>query len=307
MKAFFHSLDAMRQGSIAILFASVLWGTTGTVASFAPNISPLAIGAFSMGVAGLLLGLFFRRHIRNDWRKLTQRPVLLAIGAFSLAIYPLAFYTSMRLAGVAVGTVISIASAPFFAVIIEKTFGNAPALTTRWVLSAIVGTIGIALLAVSETSHGKDTVQNASLLLGISLGLVAALAYTLYAWVAKQLIQHDVNAKSAMGSIFLLGALLLLPSLYFTGQHLFSTVTNALVVSYMALIPMFLGYVCFGFGLSFVNTSKATLLTLFEPVVAAILAVVIVGELISPFGWLGMAMISFCLLVQASEKQTLAQ
>lgn len=39
----------------------------------------------------------------------------------------------------------------------------------------------------------------------------------------------------------------------------------------MMLIPMFLGYLLFGFGLKTVNASKATTLTLFEPLVAAIL------------------------------------
>lgn len=36
-------------GTIAILVASVLWGTTGTAAAFAPTLGPLAIGAVAMG------------------------------------------------------------------------------------------------------------------------------------------------------------------------------------------------------------------------------------------------------------------
>ena len=40
-----------------------------------------------------------------------------------------------------------------------------------------------------------------------------------------------------------------------------------------------------------------------EPVVAAILAVLIVGEVISPLGWFGMLLIMVCLWVQATEKR----
>ncbi|HBZ8439976.1 TPA: EamA family transporter, partial [Serratia marcescens] len=42
-------------GMLAIVIASFLWGTTGTAASFAPDISSFAIGAFSMGFGGILL------------------------------------------------------------------------------------------------------------------------------------------------------------------------------------------------------------------------------------------------------------
>ena len=42
-------------GTFAIILASLLWGTTGTAASLAPGISPLAIGALSVGAAGVLL------------------------------------------------------------------------------------------------------------------------------------------------------------------------------------------------------------------------------------------------------------
>lgn len=44
-------------GFIAVLIASILWGTTGTAASYAPNLSPLAIGAIAMGGGGLLQAL----------------------------------------------------------------------------------------------------------------------------------------------------------------------------------------------------------------------------------------------------------
>ncbi|MGS0466031.1 EamA family transporter [Cobetia marina] len=63
-----------------------------------------------------------------------------------------------------------------------------------------------------------------------------------------------------------------------TDPRLFATPGNAGVALYMALVPMFLGYLAFGYGLKTIAASKATLLTLFEPLVAALPAVTIVGE-----------------------------
>ena len=72
----------------------------------------------------------------------------------------------------------------------------------------------------------------------------------------------------------------------------------------MALIPMFVGYLFFGSGLSRVAPSTATTLTLAEPAVAAVLAVVIVGERLPLIGWAGLAGIGVSLLVLAVAPAT---
>ena len=74
-----------------------------------------------------------------------------------------------------------------------------------------------------------------------------------------------------------------------------------MIIGYMALIPMGIGYIAYGFGLRFVTASRANLLTLFEPVIAAVLAVVIVGESISSSGWIGIVLILVCLILQSKN------
>ena len=105
--------------TIAVLVASVFWGTTGTAASFAPDISPFAIGAFAMGFGGVLLCLISLNQLINNASTLRKHYRLTLLGSVCVAIYPLAFYTSMNSAGVAIGTVVSIASAPLFTVLLE--------------------------------------------------------------------------------------------------------------------------------------------------------------------------------------------
>ncbi|MDU0353684.1 hypothetical protein RS130_06860 [Paraglaciecola aquimarina] len=84
------------------------------MATFTTQVSPLATGTFAMGVGGILLLLSAYKSLFKDIKKLRNRPLLLLTGGLSIAVYPLAFYTSMHWSGVAIGTVISIASAPFF-------------------------------------------------------------------------------------------------------------------------------------------------------------------------------------------------
>ena len=98
--------------------------------------------------------------------------------------------------------------------------------------------------------------------------------------------------------MFGLSAILLLPSLLFTGDNLFLDIKHISVALYMAIAPMFLGYLLFGQALKVIEASRATLITLLEPIVATILAIIIIGEAFSPIGWLGMGLMVICLLLQ---------
>lgn len=282
---------------LCVIAASVLWGTTGTASAFIPDVSPLAVGAFSMGIGGVLLVLNAKNNLLSDRQKLLSKPSLLFIGSLCVAIYPLAFYSSMRLAGVAIGTVISIASAPFFTVIMERLISN-KRVTSRWVVSFIFGVIGVILLTLGKTQYLDINAQANNRILGVLLGLVAGLTYATYSWTARQMIENGVNSKSAMASMFGLSAILLLPSLLLTGGNLFLDAKHISVALYLAIAPMFFGYLLFGQALRVIEASKATLITLLEPIVATILAIIIIGETFSPIGWLGMSLMIICLLLQ---------
>lgn len=290
-------------GFIAVLLAAFLWGTTGTAATFAPELSPLAIGAAAMGGGGLLQALLARRNILNHLSNIKLNLSILMIGVLAVFIYPLAFYSSMHLAGVTIGTVVSIGTAPIFTALLEKFFDQKQ-LSTIWFISFILGASGVFLLSIGEApSHINLTEQgNDRQLVGIVLGAIAGFTYALYSWIAKRLIDNGIDEKASMGLIFGFASVLLLPTLFFTGSNLFDTDINLYVVGYMMLIPMFLGYVLFGYGLKTVPASKAITLTLFEPLVAAILAIVLVGEKLAPIGWIGMILITLCLVLLSKTK-----
>lgn len=277
-------------GFACVLVASALWGTTGTTATFASGVSPLGIGAVAMGFGGLLLALTALHSIvRSSSRIAAQWPMLL-LGSLSVAVYPLAFYSSMHLAGVAIGTVISIGSAPLAASLIERIF-DGQRLTTRWLLGAAAGLAGAALLVFSESHGSAGPADAAAVLYGILLGLVSGLLYALYSWVARRLMQAGIPPRAAMGSVFGIGGTALLPVLAFTGAPLLASWTNIAVGIYMALVPVLVAYVLFAYGLARVSTTMATTLSLLEPVIAAVLAVAIVGERLPAEGWAGIGLI----------------
>jgi DME family drug/metabolite transporter len=275
-------------GTLMCLFAAIAWGTTGTAAAFAPDVSPLAIGAAAMGFGGLLQAFVARRGIRQALPELKRHRRLLLSGAVCVAIYPLAFYASMRLAG------------------IENRL-DGQRLTGRWAIGAAIGLAGIVLLSLAEGGHVST---GHALPLGVALGLTAGATYALYSWTAQRMMRRAVPPRVAMGATFGLGGALLMPVLLFTGGPFLQSAGNLAVGAYMALVPMFLGYLAFGAGLARVSASTATTTTLFEPAVAAVLAVYVVGENLPVLGWFGVGLIALCLVwtsLPAAPRRVLRQ
>lgn len=284
----------------AVLLAACLWGTTGTAATFAPQVGPFAIGAAALGIGGLLQAAIAipalrdaKFHLRAHWR-------LVATGAVAVFVYPLAFYSSMHLAGVAIGTVISLASAPLASGVLERVIDRRR-LGISWYLAALLGIMGSVLLVLSSSHDGFANTD--ATIVGIGSGLLAGTTYAMYSWVVQRLMYDGVPRAAAMGCVFGLGGAGLVPVLVLTGAPLVASLEALTVGAYMALIPMFLGYVAFGYGLSKIPASSATTLTLIEPAVATVLAVLIVGERLTLPGWLGLGIFGIVLLLVALGPQ----
>jgi DME family drug/metabolite transporter len=290
-------------GSLCVLAAAVLWGTTGTAAALAPAVGPLAVGAAAMGVGGLLQAAAALPVVRAHRAGLTAQWPTLAMSAGAVAVYPLAFYTSMRLAGVAVGTVVSIGTAPMAAALIERVVDRQP-LSRRWALGAVAGVLGVLALAVARAGSGSATEGPGNRpVLGIALGLLAGVTYALYSWGAARVMRSGLPSRPVMGAVFGAGGVLLLPVLLLTGAPIVASWPDFAAVAYLAVVPMFLGYVLFGRGLATVSASTATSLSLLEPAVAAIVAVLVLHERLPALGWAGMGVLLAGLVVLTAPRR----
>jgi DME family drug/metabolite transporter len=271
----------------AILAAAILWGTTGTAATFAPwGTSSLAVGAAAMGFGGILLLVAAgRRALVLVADKSVRAP--LVVGAACVAIYPLAFYTSMAKAGVAVGVTLTIGSSPIAAAVIERIV-DGRRLSARWAATTAVAVVGAVLLGSSGAHLGRP----GPAMTGIALALTAGFCYAGYSVAAARLVSAGTESPAAMGGMFGLAAAVLLPVLAVTGPALLSTGRGLAVTGYLAVVPMGLGYVLFGRGLRHTPASTATAISLVEPVVAAVLAFLVVNQHLAVAGWVGIVLIA---------------
>ncbi|WP_166864801.1 DMT family transporter [Salinibacterium sp. ZJ70] len=272
----------------AVAGASLLWGTTGTVASFLPDeVSPLAIGAATMGIGGLLLFAFAARPALGVLRDPGARRWVLA-GAVGVVVYPLAFYTGMDLAGVAIGNVVALGSGPIVTAVLEWVFERRR-LTVRWGVATALALGGMVLLTLG--THAGPAARSGGVVAGVLVGLLAGIAYGLFTYASSRGISTGHGSRGVMGAMFGVGGLLLVPVLVATGAPLVDDARSLGMLAYLALGPMFLAYLLIGAALRTLRSSMVATIALLEPVVATTLAVVIVGERLDALGWTGMAAI----------------
>jgi len=270
-----------------VLLGAVLWGTTGTAQSFLPGqVHPLAIGASRLAVGGyvlLIYALAMRKlNIKNwPWKATFY-------SAIAMAIFQPFFFTSVRLTGIAIGTVVAIGSAPVFSGILEWIFMKRRP-ERVWMIATILSITGILLIFLTK----GDVVVNP---IGIAMSLGAGLSFAIYTMVSKQVLDQ-VNTIPAVAMIFSISATILLPSLIFFNTEGLYTIKGISVILYLGLAATSIAYILFSLGLRLIPSSSAVTLSLAEPLTAAMLGVFFIGEQLSAWSWAGVALLLGGILV----------
>ncbi len=222
----------MSRAAVALILASILWGTTGTAASFLPaEVSPLAVGSATMGVGGALL---FAVSLRTSVSVLGDRAARrwLTVGAVGVVAYPLAFYAAMDTAGVVIGNVVALGSGPMFVAFFEWAWERRRP-GRAWIACTLTAVSGIALLALGGST--RDDRSATSIISGVTLGLLAGIGYALYTYASSRAITLGLPSRGVMGGMFGLGSIGLLPVLILTGAPVLHSTLSLGISAYLAV------------------------------------------------------------------------
>lgn len=278
---------SQRISYVAVLLGAMLWGTTGTAQTFMPQtVHPLAVGASRLAVGGftLLIILFILRKIKlRTW---PWKATILA--ALAMAIFQYCFFTSIRLTGVAIGTVVAIGSAPVFSGIVEWVL-----LKQRpnrvWVMATSLAIVGCVLLFSNKDGMIIHPV-------GVTLSLCAGFLFACYTLFNKRVLENAETIPS-VAVIFSLSALMLLPFLFIFETEGLLTVKGVSTMLYLGIATTSVAYVLFSLGLRHIPSSSAVTLSLAEPLTAAVLSVIVVGERLDIVSWVGVLLLLGGILV----------
>nr|WP_318539715.1 EamA family transporter [Terribacillus saccharophilus] len=195
---------AVKIAPLFVLFAAILWGTTGTAQTFAPATAhPIAIGAARLAVGGLfllLVTLLLGRLNLKSW------PIgLTLLAAFCMACYQPLFFSAVHQTGVAVGTVIAIGSAPILSGFLETIFFKRRP-SYIWLGATSLSILGCALLFLTGDAVAIKP-------MGILLAIGAGLSFAGYTLLSGQIVQGK-NPLETAAVIFGIGGVILMPFLF---------------------------------------------------------------------------------------------
>ena len=288
-------------GIVLALSAAVLWGTTGTAQHFAPSrLSPYWIGALRLAIAA---GCFALLVAATERASAPRAPGLwrrqLLAGA-AIAVYNLAFFAGVRLAGVAVGTTVAIGSGPLFAGALQALITRRSPAILWW-----LGT-GLAICGGAAIALGNGGVATADFS-GLALCLAAGFSYAVYTLTAKSLSTHASPARASLW-VFGTAAVIALPAAWLIapsgGADLVAAGSRGwLVVAWLGVVATGVSYLLFSSALRFISAATGVALALGEPLTAFTLAVLLLGEPLRASGLAGIALIMAGLaLVVRSER-----
>lgn len=266
------------RGYFFVLLAAGLWATLGVIYKMLAEsfgLPPLAVAAVRAGLGGVLLlgGLLV---VRRSWLRLDRRAagLVLAYGVFGIALFYAVYINAILTAGVAVAAVLLYTAPAWVAVIAWRFLGEQ--LTRLHLVALALTLLGSALVA---QVYRPELLRLHSM--GIVWGLLSGLTYGLWSVFNKVGVRHT-NPWTLQCYGMLVGAATLL--LFQPLSPLQGAVQSPAAVFWLlalALGPTVGASVAYAAGVQTVPVSVASLVATLEPVLAAVLARLVLGETLS--------------------------
>lgn len=278
-----------------LVMAGVLWGTGGLlghVLADATGLSALAVGTYRLAIGGLsMLGFLLvtgRPLPRGGaaWRRIA------AMGALA-ATFQASYFTAVSLTSVSVATLVTIGSSPVLVIIIRRRAER------REVAAVGLALLGLGLLvglpAGVEASGGA--------LAGAAFALLAAGGFTVMSLLAARPVP-GLDAATTTGVGFTLGGgLLAVLAACTTGLGFAPDVGSVGLIVALGLVPTAIAYTCYFRGLRSASAPVGVLMSLLEPLTAAVLSAALLGERLGPAGVAGGLLLGAALVLAARQER----
>ncbi len=300
----------MIQGALLIALAALLWATTGIVAKFlftGTELEAITLGFLRLVVALPFFWLLMRREQKqlvaahpgqqvagSSLRSLGLKAFLplAALGLFQ-AFYQGSYLLAVDLTGAGIATLISLCLPPVLvAILAAPLLGEKPNLLT--VIAALAAIAGTGMLVVSD----MDTAGSLRLA-GILMALLAAAVYTGFTLTSRYNSAGTPVFTTAF-ICFATAALLLLPVVALSGgfEGLDTLgLKHWLMIVYIGVVPTCIGYVSFFSGMKTTPATLSSIIVTLEPLFVALLAWVILGEVLGPVGIAGALILTIAVIV----------
>ncbi|MER7009374.1 DMT family transporter [Dactylosporangium sp. NPDC000555] len=277
-----------------LVLAGVLWGTgglTGRLLAHETGLSPLAVAAYRLAVGGTLIIVslvLIRRPLprgRYAWTRIT------VIGLLA-AVFQACYFAAVSLTTVSLATLLTIGASPVLVLTAECVTGRRRASVPMFATLALAVT-GLVLL-IGVPSGGLTTTR---VLAGAALALLAAGGFATMTFVSARPVP-GLDDLAATGLGFTTGAAVLTPlAAVASGVNFIPGPASIGLLLLLGTAPTAVAYALYLRGLRTTPAGTAALMALLEPFVGTVLAALILGDRLSPTGFIGAGLLAAAILL----------
>jgi drug/metabolite transporter (DMT)-like permease len=265
---------------LLIVLMTALWSGNYIIGKIAlRQFPPLLLSGLRVTLAGCFIGPVYwwtgKKAGQSPRWGMGDLPILIYLGLFGVALNQLFFVMGLSRTSVAHAAIL-IALTPICVLLIAALLGM-ERITSRKLAGMIIALAGVGILNAFPVSTGPGSRPT---LLGDFLTFLAALTFSLFTVIGKRVTERHssvtVNTFAYVGGALALGPI----TAWEASRFSFAGVTASgwLSLTYMALFPSVVCYLIYYHALKHISASRVSAFSYLQPVLAMVMAVVILGE-----------------------------
>jgi DME family drug/metabolite transporter len=279
----------MPVSTLCLVLSGLLWrtgGLIGTLFGQAAGLSAMSVATYRLLAGGGLIVAFLTLTGKR-WP--TGRAVWtrIAVNGLLSALFQSCYFAAISLTSVSLATLVTIGGTPVIVAIAEQARGR------RTLGRAGLTTIAMALAGLGLLTGLPDGgFSETAVLASTGLALLSAAGFAAVTLIGTSPVP-GLDDLTLNGFGFSLGGIALLPLAAMGGSGLVfhPTLVSAWLLAGLGIGPTAVAYTLYFRGLRKAAASTAALLSLIEPLTAAVLAALVLGNTLSAAGIAGAVML----------------
>lgn len=250
------------------------------------NLAPFNVLAVRFLIAFAILFVFFQKRFFQIDRKTFIRGLAVGLSFFSCMAFEMFALKYAPSSKVAFLENLAMVFVPLIDAVLLRSLPKISA-----ILSALIALSGVALLTLGES--GKMTLSK-----GEILAILAAFGFAVTIIITDRVTKNGDSFMIGVIQVGVIGVASLVCSLFFESFGLPSSINQWGAIIYLALVATCIGFVIQPIAQSGTTSEHTGLISSLNPVVAAILGAIFLGERFGAKGILGAALILTAIIIQ---------
>lgn len=270
-----------------VAFAAAMWGIIGIFIHALYELGFTAPQVITVRVVSaaimLVIYVYFKdqKLLSIQWRHTSY---FIGTGIVSIVFFNWCYLITMRETSLSIAAVLLYTAPAFVTLISRALFGEA---LTRSKLISLLLTFGGCVLVTGYLPHMNGTVSFWGFLTGIGAGL----GYALYSIFSKlALMKYHTSTVTTYTFVFASVAMIPTTRLWEAQGPVWNG-DSLLAIVGLGFIPTVLAYLLYTKGLTFIESSKASIVATIEPLVAILVGVFFFSEMLTVWQLTGISLI----------------